>query len=69
MNVQLVTLAIKYSLRRRKMIEATFGWAKQYGGLRRIMYRGMPRVDAAVTFAVTVYNLLRINNLQPHWQE
>ena len=59
----------KISLRRRKMIEATFGWVKQYGGLRRIMYRGLPRVDAAGTFAVTVYNLLRIKNLQPHWQE
>jgi transposase len=57
------------SQRKRKMIETTFGWTKQYGGLRRMMYRGLERVEAAVTFSVTVFNLLRINNLQLQWQE
>lgn len=51
------------SMRKRKMIETTFGWVKQYGGLRRLMYRGIERVNAAVTFAVSVFNLLRIRNI------
>jgi transposase len=52
------------SLRKRKMIETTFGWAKQYGGLRRMMYRGIDRVDMAVTFTMTVFNLMRIRNIE-----
>lgn len=52
------------SLRKRKMIETTFGWAKQYGGLRRMMYRGIDRADAAVTFTITVFNLMRIRNIE-----
>ncbi|HNC31758.1 MAG TPA: IS5 family transposase [Cyclobacteriaceae bacterium] len=57
------------SQRKRKMIETTFGWAKQYGGLRRMMYRGLDRVEGVVIFTMTVFNLLRICNLQPKWQE
>ncbi len=56
------------SQRKRKMIEATFGWAKQYGGLRRMMFRSLERVSAAATFTMTVFNLMRINNLQPEWR-
>ena len=41
------------------------GWAKQYGGLRRMMYRGRKRVSARVTFTMAVYNLLRISHLVP----
>lgn len=52
------------SLRKRKMIETTFGWAKQYGGLRRMMVRGIDRVDMAVTFTMTVFNLMRIRNIE-----
>lgn len=51
------------SMQRRKMIETTFGWIKQYGGLRRMMYRGIERVNAAVMFSVSVFNLLRIRNV------
>ena len=57
------------SQRKRKMIETTFGWAKQYGGLRRMMYRSLDRVEGVVIFTMTVFNLLRICNLQPKWQE
>lgn len=39
--------------RKRKMIETTFGWAKQYGGLRRTMVRGLDRVVATVTHNLT----------------
>jgi len=51
------------SMQRRKMIECTFGCIKQYGGLRRMMYRGIERVSAAVIFSVSVFNLLRIRNI------
>lgn len=51
------------SLCKRKMIETHFGWGKQYGGLRRMMYRGIERVGARVIFTMTVFNILRINNL------
>lgn len=51
------------SMRKRKMIGTTFGWVKQYGDLRRMMFRGIERVNAAVTFAVSVFNLLRIRNI------
>lgn len=60
-------LGYAISQRKRKMIETTFGWAKQYGGLRRMMYRGFDRVAAVVTFTVTVFNLLRISNLERQW--
>lgn len=56
------------SQRKRKMIETTFGWAKQYGGLRRMMYCGFDRVAVVVAFTVTVFNLLRISNLEQQWQ-
>lgn len=53
------------SLRKRKMIETSFGWAKQYGGLRRMMYRGMAKVGTRVKLTMTVFNLLRISHLVP----
>lgn len=53
------------SQRKRKLIETTFGWAKQYGGLRRMMYRGRERVSARVIFTMAVFNLLRISHLVP----
>jgi transposase len=52
------------SQRKRKMIETTFGWAKQYGGLRRTMVRGLDRVAATVTFTMAVFNLMRIRNIE-----
>ena len=59
----------RISQRKRKMIETTFGWAKQYGGLRRMMYRGLDRVNGAATLTVTAFNLLRIRNLEPEWSK
>ena len=53
------------SLHKRKMIESTFGWAEHYGGLRRMMCRGLERVSARVTFTVTVFNVLRMSHLIP----
>lgn len=54
----------KVSLIKRKLIETTFGWSKQYGGLRRIMLRGLDRVGSHVTFTMAVFNLLRIRNIE-----
>lgn len=51
------------SIRKRKLIETTFGWLKQYGGLRRMMFRGLDRVADRVLFTVVVFNLLRIRNI------
>ncbi len=52
------------SMQNRKMIEATFGLIKQYGGNRRMMYRGFERANPAVIFSVSVFNLLRIRNAE-----
>jgi transposase len=52
------------SIRKRKLIETTFGWSKHYGGLRRMMYRGLAKVADRVTFTLTVFNLLRISNIE-----
>jgi IS5 family transposase len=45
------------------MIETTLGGMKQYGGLRRMMYRGLDRVADAVTLRAAAFNLLRMRNL------
>ncbi|MDQ1363746.1 MAG: hypothetical protein QG652_1608 [Pseudomonadota bacterium] len=50
---------------KRKMIETTFGWSKHYGGLRRMMYRGLEKVSARVMFTDIGFNVLRISNLVP----
>lgn len=52
-------------MRKRKLIETTFGWAKQYCGLRRMMCRGLDRVSARVIFTMTVFSMLRISHLVP----
>lgn len=53
------------SQRKRKMIETTFGWTKQYGGLRRMMYRGIDKVRGRVKLVTCAFNLLRISHLVP----
>lgn len=53
------------SQRKRKLIEATFGWPKQYGGLRRMMYRGIEKVRGQVKLVTCAFNLLRISHLVP----
>jgi transposase len=51
------------SLAKRPRVEAPFGWLKQYGLLRRPMFRGVERIGWAFTFAATAFNLLRMANL------
>ena len=53
------------SQRRRKRVEEIFGWLKTVGLMRKTRYRGLRRVDWMFTFALAVYNLVRIRNLTP----
>lgn len=48
------------SLRRRKLIEEIFGWAKTVGGLRKTRFIGLAKVRAQTTFTFTAYNLTRM---------
>jgi transposase len=59
------TRHVGYSIsqRKRKRIEEIFGWLKTVGGLRKLRHRGHERVDWMFTFAVAVYNLVRMRNL------
>jgi transposase len=52
------------SQQKRKRIEEIFGWLKTVGGLRKLRHRGHQRVEWIFTFAVAVYNLVRIRNLE-----
>ena len=51
------------SQRMRKRVEEIFGWLKTVGMTRKVRHRGLPRAGWAFTFAVAVYNLVRIRNL------
>jgi transposase len=51
------------SQRIRKRIEEVFGWVKKPGGLAKAKVRGTPKVEAAFTFTVIAYNLIRIPKL------
>ncbi|WP_157014965.1 IS5 family transposase [Mesorhizobium xinjiangense] len=51
------------SQRIRKRIEEIFGWVKKPGGMAKAKVRGRPKVDAAFTFTIIAYNLIRIPKL------
>ena len=51
------------SQRKRKRVEEVFGWGKVVGTIRKVRVRGLERVSGVFTFAVAVYNLVRIRNL------
>jgi len=51
------------SIRCRKRIEQVFGWIKLAGCLRQVKIRGKAAVDALFLFALSAYNLVRMNNL------
>jgi transposase len=51
------------SQRIRKRIEEAFGWAKTVAGLRKARHRGLAKVDWQFTFAMAVYNLIRLPKL------
>lgn len=47
----------------RKRIEEAFGWMKTIGNLRKIKYRGIPKVSWHFIFTAAAYNLVRMKNL------
>ncbi len=47
----------------RKRIEEAFGWMKTIGNLRKIRYRGIPKVSWHFIFTAAAYNLVRMRNL------
>jgi transposase len=51
------------SQRKRKRVEEIFGWVKTIALLRKTRHRGTARVGWMFTFALAVYNLVRIRNL------
>jgi hypothetical protein len=51
------------SQRKRKQVEAIFGWLKTVGLLRKTRYRGVAQVGWMFTFAAAVYNLVRMRTL------
>lgn len=51
------------SQRKRKLVEEIFGWLKTIGLQRRPHFRGKRKIRFAFTFALGVYNVLRITNL------
>lgn len=51
------------SQRKRKRVEEIFGWVKTIGLMRRPHFRGQGKVSWMFTFALAVYNLVRIRNL------
>ena len=51
------------SQRIRKRIEEAFGCAKTIGGIAKLKVRGLARADAAFTFRMIAYNLVRIPKL------
>jgi hypothetical protein len=52
------------SQRRRKIVEEPFGWLKTVGGLGKLLVRGLEKVTGEFTFAATVFNLVRLKNLE-----
>jgi transposase len=52
------------SLRIRKRVEEIFGWLKTVGLMRKVRHRGRERVAWMFTWAVAVYDLVRICNLE-----
>jgi transposase len=51
------------SQRIRKRIEESFAWVKEVARLRQTRHRGLARVSAVFSLAVTAYNLVRLPKL------
>jgi transposase len=51
------------SLRKRKLVEEAFGWAKTIAGCAKVKVRGLPRVGFHFTLAMAAYNLIRLPKL------
>ena len=51
----------------RKRIEQGFGWAKTFGGLRKLRHVGLRRVHAFTTWTFAAYNLIRLGGIGGGW--
>jgi IS5 family transposase len=51
------------SLKKRKLVEEIFGWAKSVGGLRKTRFIGLAKVTAQTIFTFACYNLTRMATL------
>lgn len=51
------------SLKFRKRIEEAFGWMKTIGNIRKIKYRGVPKISWHFILTASAYNLVRMRNL------
>jgi hypothetical protein len=51
------------SMRKRKLTEQGFGWAKLIGQIRQVMVRGIKKVDQVFKMALAAYNLVRMRTL------
>jgi len=52
------------SQQKRKLVEQIFGWLKTIGLMRKTRHKGTQRVGWMFTFALAVYNLVRMKNLE-----
>ena len=48
------------SIKKRKLVEEIFGWAKTVGGLRKTRFIGLAKVKAQTVFTLAAYNLTRM---------
>lgn len=51
------------SIQKRKLIEQIFGWVKSAACIRQVKIRGIPRVGALFDLALSMYNIVRMQNL------
>lgn len=51
------------SQQRRKRVEEIFGWLKTVAGMRKARHPGVARIGWMFSFALAVYNLVRMRNL------
>ena len=56
-------LGYEVSQRTRKRVEEVSGWLKTIGLMRKTRHRGLRRVGWMFTFAVAVYNMVRLRRL------
>jgi transposase len=51
------------SVQKRKLIEQGFGWAKEIGGMRQVMVRGIEKIDQMFALTMAAFNLTRMRSL------
>ena len=62
-SVLILDWRISISVKKRKLIEQGFGWAKTVGRIRQVMVRGLKKVDQIFVLTMAAYNLTRMRTL------